>query len=501
MNSDSNVVTVSGSLSTEALSGSGSKVVLGSLVVGDLLVSFLLPWSHDSESSNSEAFSSLNRKSPAWEQGKSDRLSSLIELEPLSGFSNKTISHVNNLLSSSVVSMMEVQSSLAGHSRSDLEFDIILKWLLVVLKTFLIDDPGLVESIVASPVDDTLVVGILSSRNIKAELSVVSNVSSRSFVPLSELSGLLLEFLDLSWGTSSESVGSENFASSLVESHGVSSRVEDPPLMWISWIVINKSDVVANGSNWPSAGHLGLDLESDTILDWVLWVLNTLLVDNPTLVGTVVTFPPDDVSLVGVGTSMDIKTSNSNISNVSSVSREPSDLLKLFTLELSDDSVVSVMVPVVSVDLNGDDLGSVGNSSDRSGSPVEYEPLVNVLWVSVSDSQSILMSTDVFSGVEGSSVLHSGSDLESDSISEWVSWEDNSLLGKGPGLVSTIVAWVEDNMSVVYIFTSMDIETSSGVVSNVSVLTSPEGDLLVWLVDPLSESSINSWSMEISVSV
>jgi len=54
-------------------------------------------------------------------------------------------------------------------------------------------------------------------------------------------------------------------------------------------------------------------------------------------------------------------------------------------------------------------------------SSVEDEPLSVILWVVVSDSQSILISTDVFFPEEGSMRLHLGLYLELDSITEWVS--------------------------------------------------------------------------------
>lgn len=61
------------------------------------------------------------------------------------------------------------------------------------------------------------------------------------------------------------------------------------------------------------------------------------------------------------------------------------------------------VVPVVSVDLDRHGEPSVGSSSDRSGSPVEHEPLLVVVWVVVLDSESILMGSDVLSVEQSSS--------------------------------------------------------------------------------------------------
>lgn len=72
---------------------------------------------------------------------------------------------------------------------------------------------------------------------------------------------------------------------------------------------------------------------------------------------------------------------------------------------------------------------SVALWSDRSGSVVEDPPLFDVLWGIVSDSQSVVVCTDMLV-VENSSVTsHDRFDLESNSISEWVSWElDSSIV-------------------------------------------------------------------------
>jgi len=121
------------------------------------------------------------------------------------------------------------------------------------------------------------------------------------------------------------------------------------------------------------------------------WVVVALSVNEPSLVQTVVALVPVDMSSVSVGVSMNIEASAGDISDVSSGSIEPSDLLKHGALVLSDNSCVVEVVPVVSSELDGDNSVGVGSRSDSLGSPVENEPLLVVIWVVVLDSESVLV--------------------------------------------------------------------------------------------------------------
>lgn len=134
--------------------------------------------------------------------------------------------------------------------------------------------------------------------------------------------------------------------------------------------------------DWSLGGELGSDLELDSILDWVWWVLDSLGVDLPSLVKAVVALVPVDMSVVSVGVTMDIQASNSQISDVSSASLEPSDLLDSLALVDSNDGCETVVEPVLTsvVVLDRDGLSSVSSRSDGSGSPVEHKPLLDVLW-------------------------------------------------------------------------------------------------------------------------
>ena len=86
----------------------------------------------------------------------------------------------------------------------------------------------------------------------------------------------------------------------------------------------------------------------------------------------------------------------------------------------------------------------------------------------VLDSQSELVSSNVLVVREGSSTRHSGSQLESSSIWKWLSSPVDVGLIDEPGLVETIVAVVEDNMSVVGVGASVNVQALLTQVSDVS---------------------------------
>lgn len=99
------------------------------------------------------------------------------------------------------------------------------------------------------------------------------------------------------------------------------------------------------------------------------------------------------------------------------------------------------------------------------------------------------MSTDVCADSEGSLLWHSGSDLELNSVSVWLSWVSDSMSVEEPSLVGSVVTVPEDNMSVVGVTLTVDIEALLGVVSDVSELTTIVGNLLVDLSSVWSDDS------------
>jgi hypothetical protein len=152
---------------------------------------------------------------------------------------------------------------------------------------------------------------------------------------------------------------------------------------------------------------------------------------------------------------MNIETLVPSVSDVSSRSSEESHSLLVIVFEVSSNSSVSVMGPAVTTDLNGDDLVSVSHSSDGLGSPVEGPPLSVMTWVVVLDSKSVLVVTDVLVPEESSLAWHDGLDLESNTVSKWVSWMVSGFLVNDPGLVGTVVALVPVDMSVLGVGLSM----------------------------------------------
>jgi len=291
----------------------------------------------------------------------------------------------------------------------------------------LVEPPTLVESIVAvvEPEIGTMLLVVTSS--IKASVSVVSNVSSSSLVPLHVLVDLLSVVSGVSPSSIVEACSVENVVSVSNRSDGLSSPVEDEPLVSVIWVVIPQSEVgVEECSDWSLVTHLSSDLELNSISNWISWVSDSLKINLPSLVLSVGASGPLDVIVGGVLASYNIQASDTHVSNVSSASIEPSDSLDHLGLVSSNNGGISIREPVVVVPLNGDSHVSVVISSDRSSSPVEDPPLLRIFWIVVSDSKSVFAVSDVLM-VENSSVIsHDGFDLESDTISEWVSWEVDS---------------------------------------------------------------------------
>jgi len=196
------------------------------------------------------------------------------------------------------------------------------------------------------------------------------------------------------------------------------------------------SDVSASVQVQSSVStHLRSEYETSSISDWWVLVLdNDLEVgdlhDGPSLVGTVVAVPPDDMSVVMVMSSMNIKALSSIVSDVSSRSTINSDLLLDLSSPLSDDSWSSDVEFLTG--LVGDTESSLEESSDGSSSGIEH-PLSSfsdlvvssvMLDIEVVDSQSELVSTDVLVPEEVLTARHLGSDIELNTVSQWlsVSW-------------------------------------------------------------------------------
>jgi len=216
------------------------------------------------------------------------------------------------------------------------------------------------------------------------------------------------------------------------------------------------------------------------------------LIDPPSLVSSIVTVVEDDMSVVGIRVSVDIKALSSKVLDVSVSSTNPLGSLSVVSSVLSDGSG-NVDSETVS-SLVGNNVASSSVGSDGSGSGIEDPPLLVVLWTVVSDSQSELVASDMLVPEECSSAWHSSLDLELNSISDWVSWVLSSSNVIVPSLVDTVVASVENGPSSVDVSVSVNIKTVVGHHSNVLVGSLEPSDLLSWLVSPYSSVSV-SWLM------
>ena len=78
--------------------------------------------------------------------------------------------------------LMPDQSSSSRHSSLDLELDSILKWVSWVVKWSSVEIETLVGTVVAHPPDKLILVSVSVSSNIKAVVSLGSNVSSNSWI-------------------------------------------------------------------------------------------------------------------------------------------------------------------------------------------------------------------------------------------------------------------------------------------------------------------------------
>ena len=117
------------------------------------------------------------------------------------------------------------------------------------------------------------------------------------------------------------------------------------------------------------------------------------------------TVPVDDMSVMSIRTTMDIKALLSNVSDVSELSTVPYCLLVWLLSEWSDGCSNSNSELLTS--LVGKSIISSCPGSDCLCSVIESEPLLVVLRVIVSDSQSELVATNMLMPEEGSILLHS----------------------------------------------------------------------------------------------
>lgn len=208
--------------------------------------------------------------------------------------------------------------------------------------------------------------------------------------------------------------------------------------------------------------------------------------------------PEDNVSHVMVVTSVDVQTLLSVVSQVSVVSSVEGNLLVNLRSPWSNDSSDSDSESLSLLVRDGITLVGVG--SDGSGSSVEDEPLSVVLWLVVSDSESILVSTDMLMPEEGSEGSHSRLDLELDVVTKWLSWVVVSLLVDVPGSREVVVAVVGPDLSHVSVDVRVNIKAELVVELDVLSGSVVPPDLLSVLSSVLSDDGIDSGSNSVSLS-
>jgi hypothetical protein len=86
---------------------------------------------------------------------------------------------------------------------------------------------------------------------------------------------------------------------------------------------------------------------------------------------------------------------------------------------------------------------------------------------------------DVLVPEDGSVSSKFGSDLELDSVVEWLVSVSSSNLVDVPGLVLVVVAWVEKNEVVLFVPVTIDVETKFSIVADVFASSVVPSDLVV----------------------
>lgn len=176
----------------------------------------------------------------------------------------------------------------------------------------------------------------------------------------------------------------------------------------------------------------------------------------------VVTILPSNVVILGVSSGVCHHAFSRELLDIGDMSTigEYSLVHGLTSCHWSDAGPVVVPVPAI----GRDSVTSLVERPNGSGSSVEGEPLSSVLWVPLMDSKSESVSTDVFSVEHSLSTSHARSDLELNSIIEWLSWVYELSLVSSPSLVLASVTVVPNNNLVMTVASSM--KTFSTVVSD-----------------------------------
>jgi hypothetical protein len=181
-------------------------------------------------------------------------------------------------------------------------------------------------------------------------------------------------------------------------------------------------------------------LEAGSISKRLSWESDSSLVDVPLLVLSISAVVVGKVIVVSVLLVNNRQALLTVVLDVSVSTRDPSGFVVDGSGVLGDDGG-DTDSPVCS-SLVHDAVGSLAPWSDGVGSAIEGPPLLSfgIIWVVVSDSESVLVTTDVFMPEDSSVGFHSRSDLELNTVSQWVSWVLNALGVNDPSLMVLGVA-------------------------------------------------------------
>lgn len=247
-----------------------------------------------------------------------------------------------------------------------------------------------------------------------------------------------------------------------------SSRVVDPPLVDIKSVGVLDSDNVLPCSlvrllhgECSLSCHVVDDHELNTISDMESSPGPSFLGDIPVLFSTIwcASKPLSVSTVITTWVTQAITSVRSDIAS----SILPVDLRFRVTSILSDNNVRGSSI------ISRDGPISVGNPSNRFGSGIICEMLAIVIWVKVHNSDVLLVMSSVSPNAKcETSSLKLGSDCECDTVTSWPFWSIDAISVDVPGLVETVMASIEDNMSSMVVVISMDIKASYTSISNVS---------------------------------
>jgi hypothetical protein len=302
-------------------------------------------WANNGELANSEVLADLVRNSKSSVGTGSDSSSSGVREPVLVSSVGVESLDSESVLSSSDWSLVVNQNSVLWESRSDDEFDVVSQWESWCVSSSGVKGPELVVAIVAVPPSNLLVHSVVvSSPDVKALASCELDVLSFSWEVSELLVSLVSEWSDdspLSNSVSSSVLVGDGVVSLFVPSDRFSSGIIDPPKSVIPGWASSDSESISVGdsgclvSEEGSSAVVDSDSELLSSLVWELWLNSGAGVESPSLVESVVALPPDEMLVLTISISGDIKAPFVSVSDSSSRSIDSDDLVLVIVIILS----------------------------------------------------------------------------------------------------------------------------------------------------------------------